>query len=942
MRYSLALSCLTIVTFCAGCSSGPSVNSLVALSSNGQQIGHTQGGQQPITGATIQLWQVNTVTDGGLGTAMLTGTVTSSDGSGNSTNSNANAGNQFNSLPAGSFNITNAYTCPPNDALVYITASGGNPGLSAGTNNPQSQMVTALGSCNNLKKNVQFINISELTTVATVASLYPFMTAYNAIGASPAHAADLSASFPVMNEYVDFQAGTAPGPALPAGYSASSTELNQLANILAACVNSAGGTKGDGSPCGNLFFYASGSLTGATPSTDITAAALYIRETFTQGYGNINSLPTPQAPFQPASNPPDWTMPIFQVPSTPTFSLSPGTYAGTQLLRILDADPAVSIYYSFGAATPSSSSLSYSGAITVSKSETINAIAVAKRRVTTNVASAAYTITGVPTNLPTVSIYSLTINAGSSTAVPVAAYDSSVDGSVVTFGTSGPVGGSFSPVTCTISGGSCSVMYTPTGSAAAGTYTNSITASFSPSGTYASATATASVFIVAPATLTALAPGDGLQTSLIQASDGNFYGVDPGQYPGYGGQIFKMDSAGNVTTVYSFPTVTSGTYPYPQDRLVQGTDGAFYGVTYTGGSGNSGTIFKVDASGNFTTLYSFTGTIDGANPERALVQGTDGSFYGVAGAGGASTYGTIFKIDAAGNFTLLHTFVRGSDGGGPVGSLVQGADGNFYGTTAGGGTYNLGTVYKMDSSGNVTTLYSFTGGADGTEPYAGLVQGTDGSFYGSALFGGAFGGGSLFKVDSSGNFTALHGFTGTEGSRPLGGLVQGSDGFLYGVDSYTPGTLYKVDFSGNFTILHNFTAGADGSIPASTLVQGADGSFYGTDSSGGPGGGTGGGVLFKLTTSPALTGPVALTVPAAVTHGSSFTLTYTVSNAASQTLQHCFATNSAGDVTGWAGIKTASTSSTNATLTAPATAGSYTYALTCGGIESGFVTLNVN
>jgi uncharacterized repeat protein (TIGR03803 family) len=939
MRSWFVIACLSTAGFCAGCGSAPSSKSPVALSGQAKQMGHAQGGQSPITGATIQLWQVNAIADGSLGTAMLFGTVTSSDGTGNAVNSNANAGNLFNTLPIGYFTITDAYTCPVGDALIYITASGGNPGLGTGTNNPQSQMVTALGSCNNLKNNVQFINISEQTTVATVAALYPFMSKYNAIGASPAHAPDIAAAFAQVNEYIDFQAGTAPGPALPAGYSASTGDLNLEANVLAACVNSPGGSYNDGTPCGNLFLQASAS--SSNPSTDVTAAALYIRENYSGFAGNIGLLATPQAPFQPASttSPPDWSLPIFELPSTPTFSLSPGTYSGTQQVRILDADPSVSIYYAFNGATPSTFSLSYSGAITVSKSETINAIAVANRRVTSSVGSAAYTITGVPANVPTVSVTSPTVSAGSTAVFSILA-ESSVDGSLVTFGTSGAVGGSFSPATCTVSAGYCTVSYTPSGTAPAGTYTNDITASFTASGGDTAATATGTVFVLPAVTLTPLVAGDSLPTSLIQASDGNFYGIDLAGGGGPG-SIFKMTSSGSVTTVYSF---TGGTpYPNPYDRLVQGTDGSFYGVTITGGSSNNGSIFKVDLLGNYTLLYSFTGSIDGARPQRALVQGTDGSFYGTASSAGASGHGTIFKIDASGNFTLLHTFVEGTDGGTPLSGLVQGADGNFYGTTGGGGTYSFGTVFKMDLAGNVNTLYSFTGGADGTEPYAGLVQGADGAFYGTTLFGGTYSGGAVFKIDASGNFTALHSFSGSEGNRPQGALMEASDGTIYGTASYgsSGGSLFKVDLSGNYILVYDFSGGADGAAPDGSLVQGSDGGLYGTNSTG-QGAGTRGGILFKLTPSPALAGPVTLGVPTAVTHGSSFTLTYTVSNASSQTMQQCFATNSAGDAIGWTGIKTASTSTTNATLTAPSTPGTYSYTLTCGGVESGFVTLNVN
>jgi uncharacterized repeat protein (TIGR03803 family) len=922
MRSRSVLACLLISGFCVGCGSMPSSKSPATLSSQGQQLGRALGGQSPITGATIQLWQVNAITDGGLGTAMLSGTVTSSDGSGNAANSNANAGNLNNSLPAGSFTITNAYTCPPGDALVYITASGGNPGLSAGTNNPQSQMVTALGSCNNLKNNVLFINISEQTTVATVAALYPFMTAYNAIGASPAHAPDLAASFALVNEYVDFQAGTAPGPALPAGYSASTGDVNLEANILANCVDSSGGTIGDGSACGTLFSYTYNTSTYVV-STDVTAAALYMRINDSTYAGSLTSLARPQAPFQPASTSvTDWSLPIFQLPVPPTFSLPSGTYSSTQLLQIQDADAAATIYWINGTGTPS---LSLNGVLTVNRSETITASAVA-RGITSATSSATYTITAA-SNVPTVSVTSATLNVGSTATTSITA-SSNATGSVVTFGASGSVGGTFTPASCTVSGGSCSVTYTPSGTASAGTYASGLTASFTATGSYNTATAAGIVYVVAADTVKGLASNNSGQVTLIQASDGNFYGLDQNS-GAFVGRLYRMDSSGNVTTLYQFTGGTDGLGP--EDHLVQGSDGSFYGVAFRGGAYSNGTIYKVDASGNFTLLYTFTGSIDGARPGRALVQGTDGSFYGTTSHGGAYGYGTVFKIDSSGNFTLLHGFAAGTDGAGS-GTLLQGADGNFYGVS-GGGLYDAGTVYKMDTSGNVTILYNFTGLADGTQP-VGLVQGTDGNFYGATYLAGAFNGGTLFKIDSSGNFAILHSFTGTEGDLPEGVPVQASDGAFYGTAQLGlyGGSLYKIDSAGNFTVLHDFTNTGDGFQPDGGLVQSSDGSFYGGTSIN----------LFKLTTTPALSGPITLTVPASVTHGTSFTLTYTVSNAGSQTMQRCFATNNSGDVTGWTGVKTASTASTNATLTAPSTAGTYSYALTCGGVESGFVTLNVN
>jgi hypothetical protein len=171
--------------------------------------GKVFGGQQPVTGATIQLYAVNTSTTGGPSTALLTTVVTTSDGSGTA-NANANAGNHENTLAAGGFDIP--LPCPTGDALVYVTASGGNPGTDPPQNNPQILLLTALGSCDQLKANfksgaVTNLAVNEVTTVGAVAALYPFMTGYSAVGSTPAQAPALSAAFNTVNEYVNDQTG---------------------------------------------------------------------------------------------------------------------------------------------------------------------------------------------------------------------------------------------------------------------------------------------------------------------------------------------------------------------------------------------------------------------------------------------------------------------------------------------------------------------------------------------------------------------------------------------------------------------------------------------------------------------------------------------------------------------------------------------------------------
>jgi uncharacterized repeat protein (TIGR03803 family) len=344
---------------------------------------------------------------------------------------------------------------------------------------------------------------------------------------------------------------------------------------------------------------------------------------------------------------------------------------------------------------------------------------------------------------------------------------------------------------------------------------------------------------------------------LVQGSDGAFYGTTKSGGALGLGTVFKMDTSGTVTRLHSFSGATDGASP--QASLVQGSDGAFYGTALFGGASNAGTVFKMDASGTMTLLHSFTGgASDGANPSAGLVQGTDGAFYGTTSNGGASNLGTAFKMDSIGTVTLLHAFAGATDGANVSGILVQGSDGAFYGTTSVGGASNLGTVFKMDTSGTVTRLHSFIGtAADGASPSAGLVQGSDGAFYGATYSGGASNLGTVFKMDTSGAVTLLHSFTGTaiDGANPHYGLALGCDGAFYGTTykggASNVGTVFKVDTTGTVTLLHSFGGTAiDGGLPAAGLVQGSDGAFYGTTEGGGP---SGGGTAFKIDTSGTVT-----------------------------------------------------------------------------------------
>jgi uncharacterized repeat protein (TIGR03803 family) len=316
--------------------------------------------------------------------------------------------------------------------------------------------------------------------------------------------------------------------------------------------------------------------------------------------------------------------------------------------------------------------------------------------------------------------------------------------------------------------------------------------------------------------------------------------VVPASTPGVSQSILAQFAGGNT-----------GAFPYA--GLIQGNDGNLYGSTKAGGTASDGTEFRVGLAGGFNLLYSFSGGTDGAFPYGRLVQGTNGNFYGTAQEGGIYGDGTVFRMTTAGTFTSLYSYTGGIDGGLPYAGLIQAADGNFYGTTYEDGAYSFGTIFKVTSGGALTTLYAFTGGSDGSLPYAGLVQGSDGRLYGTTITGGASSDGTVFGVTTNGTLQTLVSFTGVNGSSPQAGLVQGSDGNWYGTtwgggtNGY--GTIFRVTTNGALTTLLSFN-NTNGANPAGALMQGTDGNLYGTTSSGGPGGV---GSVFRIATNGVLT-----------------------------------------------------------------------------------------
>ncbi|HEY1787276.1 MAG TPA: choice-of-anchor tandem repeat GloVer-containing protein [Verrucomicrobiae bacterium] len=337
---------------------------------------------------------------------------------------------------------------------------------------------------------------------------------------------------------------------------------------------------------------------------------------------------------------------------------------------------------------------------------------------------------------------------------------------------------------------------------------------------------------------------------LVQASDGNFYGTTHQGGTNGCGTIFRITAKNVLTPLYSFTGGNDGAHPYA--GLVQAADGNLYGTTYEGGTNDYGAVFRITTNGVPTSLYSFTGGHDGADPATGLVRANDGNLYGTTEDGGTNFDGTIFRISTNGALKSLYSFTDGHDGGFPEAALVQANDGNLYGTTYEGGTNGDGAVFRITTNGVLTPLYSFTGAHDGAEPVAGLVQADDGNLYGTTFEGGTNGYGAIFRITTNGVLTPLYSFAdGHDGAYPEGALVQANDGNLYGT-TYEGGTngygvVFQITTSGALTPLYSFTDHSDGADPLAGLALAGNGNLYGTA----PGGGNGGdGTVFELSLSP--------------------------------------------------------------------------------------------
>lgn len=419
---------------------------------------------------------------------------------------------------------------------------------------------------------------------------------------------------------------------------------------------------------------------------------------------------------------------------------------------------------------------------------------------------------------------------------------------------------------------------------------------------------------------------------LVQDAAGNLYGTTSAGGDYGKGTVFRVTSNGALASLASF-SGTNGANPLA--ALVQGDDGNFYGTTSAGGtndtvSGGDGTLFRLTTNGALTTLLSFN-NVEGAAPQGPLTQGSDGNFYGTTSAGGTNDLGdggdgTVFEFSTNGALRSLFMF-NGTNGSAPACELVQGVDGNLYGTTSAGGpagsVHHLGegrygAVFRIGTNGILTNLVFFDG-TNGTYPYAGLVLGADGVFYSTASAGGAAfngsplsGDGTVFKVTTNGALTTLVSFNGTNGTQPMAGLVPGPEGNFYGTTEYggvsNLGTVFRITSQGALFTLFSFS-GTNGALPTAGLTLGTDGNFYGATAYGGAGYNgnplSGYGTVFRLSVPMA---PVFQSVRQ--TNGR---VTFTWSAAAGQTYQLQYSDDLTR--TNWLNFG-GSTTATNSTMTA--------------------------
>lgn len=330
--------------------------------------------------------------------------------------------------------------------------------------------------------------------------------------------------------------------------------------------------------------------------------------------------------------------------------------------------------------------------------------------------------------------------------------------------------------------------------------------------------------------------------SVLRDSAGNIFGTTTNP-----STIFKIDSKGKESVLFNINGGNVG--DFPTGALTQDAAGNLYGVA-EGGSGGAGVVYKLSPQGQETVLFAFQGGLHNTTPKGpagGVLVGKNGNVFGAAQFGDkqicAVGCGSIFRLDATGTLHFLHTFTGGTDGGNPIGPLVQDAAGNLYGVTQSGGDLTCpeffltqgagcGVVFKIAADHTFTVLHTFAGGSDGAVPQGGLLLDKSGNLFGTTAEGGIAENGTVYEIAKDGTYTVFHRFTQAEGQNPNGGLVEDAAGNLFGTaqlgGSQSLGTVFQVNPDGSAKVLHNFAGLEDGAVPFAGLFRDSAGHLYGT------------------------------------------------------------------------------------------------------------------
>jgi uncharacterized repeat protein (TIGR03803 family) len=344
-------------------------------------------------------------------------------------------------------------------------------------------------------------------------------------------------------------------------------------------------------------------------------------------------------------------------------------------------------------------------------------------------------------------------------------------------------------------------------------------------------------------------PDDGAKpfAGLVQASDNALYGTTVQGGSGHDfGTVFRITLDGEFALMHTF---NAGDGREPLAPLVDDGAGRLWGTTV--GNMAGGEVFAMNADGSVQLVAIFDGQFfgDGTGPRGAVVRAGDGNWYGTTLVGDRSSGfpGAVFRVPGTAyrGHDILHRF-SGADGAIPEAALIQASDGNLYGTTSGGGDFGLGTIFQMTLDGALTTVHSFTG-ADGANPLSALLQASDGHFYGTTDRGGDFDLGTIFQMTRDGVLTVLYSFSGPDGANPGAPLIQASDGTFYGTTAnggdFDQGLVFQMTSDGALLPIYVFAGHSDGGHPVAAILEADDGNLYGTTSAGGS---AGFGTVFRL------------------------------------------------------------------------------------------------